>query len=194
MSDNFTMNTPKKLLPNHARLVYKGKIFKVYQWEQELYDGSKTIFEKMERPGTVEIIASVDGEIIMTEQEQPHRDPFVALPGGRIDDGEDPISAAARELLEETGYTSEQLTLWKSFQEQSSVLWPKYIFLAPHCKKMHNGTPDAGEKIIVKSISFDDFLLLSENKYFRSSPNMKEQLYLLRLYPEMGQDLKKMLF
>lgn len=74
----------KKSVPEDASLVYQGEIFKIYQWKQRLYDGSTATFEKVIRPNTVEVIA-VDGDkIIFTEQEQPHRDPFLALPGGRV--------------------------------------------------------------------------------------------------------------
>jgi len=33
------------------REVHQGVIFDVYQWEQEMYDGSIKIFEKLKTPG-----------------------------------------------------------------------------------------------------------------------------------------------
>lgn len=41
-----------------------------------------------------------DGRILLTEQEQPGREPFIGACGGRIDEGEDALTAAKRELLE----------------------------------------------------------------------------------------------
>jgi hypothetical protein len=77
-------------IPENAKLAFKGKIFDVYQWEQEMYDGSKTIFEKIKRPDTVVVFPVLDdGTILLTEQEQPGREPFIDAPGGRVDEGEE---------------------------------------------------------------------------------------------------------
>lgn len=40
----------KQPIPENAKLVFKGKIFDTYQWEQEMYDGSRVTFEKIKRP------------------------------------------------------------------------------------------------------------------------------------------------
>jgi len=184
----------KKSIPDNASLVFEGEIFKVYQWEQELYDGSRSIFEKIDRPDTVEVIAVVGDKILFTEQEQPHRDPFLALPGGRVDDGEDPLHAAHRELLEETGYDSDEVFLWRLFEDTGSILWSRHIFIAKNCHKVHDGDPDAGEKIKTKLISLEELLLLSENKSFRCKGRLKEELYYLRLHPEAQEEFKKLLF
>ena len=37
----------KQPIPENAKRVFKGIIFDVYQWEQELYNGSKAVFEKL---------------------------------------------------------------------------------------------------------------------------------------------------
>ena len=36
-------------IPKNATKVFSGKTFDVYQWEQEMFDGSKKIFEKLKR-------------------------------------------------------------------------------------------------------------------------------------------------
>jgi 8-oxo-dGTP pyrophosphatase MutT (NUDIX family) len=41
-----------------------------------------------------------DGRIILTEQEQPGKEPFIAACGGRVDEGEEILTAAKRELLD----------------------------------------------------------------------------------------------
>src|SRR6266567_4147904 len=95
-------------IPENAKKVFEGEIFDVFQWEQEMFDGSRKTFEKVERPDTANIIAfTEDGKVIILDQEQPGKDKFVSLPGGRIDEGENPLEAAKRELLEETGFQPE---------------------------------------------------------------------------------------
>ena len=65
-------------MPENAKCVFKGEIFDVYQWEQEMYDGTKATFEKLKRPDTVVVFPVLpDGQIILTEQEQPGKKLFV---------------------------------------------------------------------------------------------------------------------
>src|SRR3989344_90768 len=96
----------KQPIPENAKRVFRGVIFDVYQWEQEMYDGTRTIFEKLKRPDTVVVFRVLpDGKIILTEQEQPGgKGPFIGATGGRVDEGEDILAVAKRELLEESGY------------------------------------------------------------------------------------------
>ncbi|MGA7933670.1 MAG: NUDIX hydrolase [Kovacikia sp.] len=58
------------------------------------------------------VAQTMDGRIIL-ERQYKHglRHVSLALPGGAIEPGEDPLTAAKRELLEETGYTAEN---WQS--------------------------------------------------------------------------------
>src|SRR3989344_1513944 len=91
----------KQPMPDDAKKVFNGKIFDVYQWEQELYDGTKVTFEKLKRPDTVVVFPVLDdGRIILTEQEQPNKKNFIGATGGRVDEGQDGFMAAKRELLE----------------------------------------------------------------------------------------------
>lgn len=87
----------KQPMPENAKRVFKGVVFDVYQWEQELYDGSKATFEKLKRPDTVVVFPVLpDGKILLTEQEQPGKDPFIGGLGGRMDEGEDMLETAKR--------------------------------------------------------------------------------------------------
>lgn len=48
-------------------------------------------------------------EVLLVQQNYGHR--FFGLPGGKIESGEDPLSAAIRELYEETGLHAASATL-----------------------------------------------------------------------------------
>jgi len=65
--------TPKnaKLIPENAEQVFKGQIFDVYHWRQEMFDGSTETFEMLKRPDTIKIIAIKDKKIVILEEEQP---------------------------------------------------------------------------------------------------------------------------
>lgn len=157
----------KQPIPESAKKVFSGKIFDVYQWEQELFDGSKTIFEKLKRPDTVAVFPVLsDGKIILTEQEQPGKNPFMGACGGRAEEGETPLEAARRELLEESGYTADHFILWDAQQPTSKIEWAVYTFIAKGLKKAADINLDAGEKIKLKPVSFDELIQLGSDENF----------------------------
>lgn len=92
------------LIPAKAVRIFEGVIYDVYQWQQELFDGSKATFEMLRRPDAITAICVVDGKILVINEEQPHRGKKVSFPGGRREPGEETSRAAQREVLEETGY------------------------------------------------------------------------------------------
>lgn len=160
----------KQSIPKDAKRVFEGKLFDVYQWEQELFDGKKTTFEKLKRPDTVNIIPiTVDGEIIISEQEQPGTNPFIGCLGGRIDEGEEPLQATKRELLEETGMEAQEYILWDSTQLIDKIDWAIYTFLAKGCHKVQEQNIESGEKIKLKFVNFEDFIKLAAQENFRDA-------------------------
>jgi 8-oxo-dGTP pyrophosphatase MutT (NUDIX family) len=157
-----------KPLPPDAKMVFKGKIFEVWQWEQKMFDGTTETFERLKRPNTVQGIATVGDTILVQRQEQPDSaQPFLSLPGGRCDEGEEPLESAKRELLEETGYVSDDWSLWKEDDPVGKMQWTIYTFIARNCRKEREPHLDAGEKIDTKLMTFDEFLALSDDPSFR---------------------------
>ena len=149
----------KQPIPEHAKRVFKGIMFDTYQWEQEMFDGTKATFEKLKRPDTVVVFPVLpDGRIILTEQEQPGKKPFVGATGGRVDEGEDILTAAKRELLEESGYEAEEFILWDAQQPLGKIDWAVYTFIAKGLKKVADLHLDAGEKIKLISVTLDEFI------------------------------------
>ncbi len=159
----------KQPIPSHAKKVFKGVMFDTYQWEQEMFDGTKAIFEKIKRPDTVVVFPVLpDGKIILTEQEQPGKIPFIGATGGRVDEGEDILSAAKRELLEESGYEAEEYILWDSQHPVGKIDWVVYTFIAKKLKKVADLNLDAGEKIKLLPLTLDELIDVAtdKNTYF----------------------------
>lgn len=184
----------KEQLPPNAKRVFTGVIFDVYQWEQKMYDGSTTTFERLKRPDTVSVIAAVGDKILFQMQQQPDRaESFPSLPGGRCEGDEDPLAAAKREILEETGYVSDSWKLWKEHRPVSKMIWTIYTFVARNCRYVQPPQLDAGEKITTQQMTFDEFLMLSENPTF-SEKELGNILLRARLDSEKREELHKVIF
>ncbi len=154
-------------IPKEAKLMFKGVIFDVYQWEQKMFDGSTETFEMLDRPDTVEIISVIGDKILISEQQQPNSPVFLSLFGGRVDEGEEPLHAAKRELLEEAGHTSDDWELIRSYEPYSKMQWTVYIYVARNSKETAKQNLDAGEKIKVVPVGFDEFLDIVDSEDFR---------------------------
>lgn len=151
-----------KKIPDNAKMVFKGTIFDVYQWEQELFDGTFSTFEAIKKRDSVTVVATFENCIILNKEEQPGKPPFIALPGGMCEGETDPLFDAKRELQEETGLVSDDWTAWFTSDpwKASKVDWNNYFFIAKNCKKVTEQKLDGGERIEVTKISFEEFLKL----------------------------------
>lgn len=178
----------KQPIPNNAKKVFKGILFDTYQWEQEMFDGTRETFEKLKRPDTVVVFPVLpDGKILLTEQEQPGKKPFIGATGGRVDEGEDILTAAKRELLEESGYKAEEFILWNAQHPTSKIDWVVYTFIAKGLKKVADLHLDAGEKIKLLPVSLDKLIEIATD----SHENFYEKEVIIKFF-EAKLNSKKM--
>lgn len=182
-------------LPKNAKRVFKGIIFDVYQWEQEMLDGSKATFEAISRPPTVDVITIVGDKILLNKEEQPFLGEFVDVQGGICDENEEPLFTAKRELLEETGYESNTWELYYSHPYiVKKLLWGHYIYVAKNAKKVTGQNLDnGGEKIEPLLVTFDEFLEIAEKKEFRNK-TLRELLFRAKHTPGEIDKIKKLFF
>ncbi len=184
----------KQPIPENAKRVFRGILFDVYQWEQEMFDGTRTIFEKLKRPDTVVVFPVLpDGKILLTEQEQPGKTPFVGAPGGRVDEGEDLLFAAKRELLEESGYEAEEFILWDAQQPVGKIDWAVVTFIAKKIKKVADIHPDVGEKIKLLPLALDELIEVAtdKNTYFPDQGSFSRFLE-AKFDPKKKEELKEL--
>lgn len=157
-NSNLKIDRPR-ILPTAARKVFSGILFDVYQWEQELYDGTTSTFEMLKRPDTVQILAVTENKrIILEKQTQPVKGTFYSLPAGHIEKDSEIVQEGLRELKEETGYEPGLVKLWKSVQPSSKIDYMTHIFVGQQCKKVSDQNQDSGEKIDVSLIKLDELL------------------------------------
>ncbi len=132
-----------------------------------MFDGTKETFEKLKRPDTVTIFPVLnDGKILCIKEEQPGSVLTIAIPGGRVDEGEDVVAAAKRELSEESGYEAEEFILWDAQHPVRKVDWVIYTFIAKGLKKVANPKSDAGEKINFLPVSFEELMEITTKDGF----------------------------
>ncbi len=86
--------------PDDSRVVYDGKLIDVTveRWGEHER-------EIVEHPGAVAIVAvdAEDNVVLVRQLREPARKALIELPAGTLDDGEEPLASARRELAEETG-------------------------------------------------------------------------------------------
>jgi len=180
-------------LPQQAKKVFQGKIFSIYQWEQKLYDGTTDTFEMLKRPGTIQIIPTADDQIFLSYEEQPTKPRAFTLLGGRMEQGEEPLITAKRELIEEAGLESDDWELIKTYEYSGKIEWPMYLYVARKCKQTAAQRLDPGEKIEVKKVSFDKFLQIASSEEFWNQIFTNDILR-MRLDEKKLEEFKEKLF
>lgn len=172
-----------KLIPEEAEKVFSGVLYDVYQWPQEMFDGSTATFEMLRRPDTVKVIAvltpeeqeqlkdvvnltsSAEDKIVITKQKQPRKDWFYDYPGGRVDDEDaDELTGAKRELLEEAGL---ELANWKLVdvkQPFDKIDWLVYTFVASGLVRQAPQSLDGGELIEVELATIPEVQKIAKNR------------------------------
>ncbi len=95
-----------------SQVMYDGNFITVRKDRALLPDGSTSTREYITHPGAVAVLALLDnGKLVMERQYRyPLHREIIELPAGKIDEGEDILVTAQRELLEETGYVAREWT------------------------------------------------------------------------------------
>src|SRR5215216_5362332 len=110
-----------------------------------------------------------NGEVVLVKQYRHGvGDALLEFPGGVVEDGEDPMEGAKRELLEETGYSASQLIqvgqIYPNPALQTNTL---HCFLALDAEKVGEQSLDAGEDIEVYLVPFNELVEMAKQGEFR---------------------------
>ncbi len=138
------MNFEEKTL--HKEYIYKGRILNLRRDRVLLSDGRESYREIVEHGGGSCVLCEKDGKILLVRQfRYAYGETLAELPAGKIDPGESPEKAAARELEEECGVVAEKFTkLFEIYPSPGYTQEKIYIFRAEGLKA-GTACPDEGE-------------------------------------------------
>lgn len=140
--------------------IYKGYIISVEKIAVELPDGRVSNRDVVRHPGASMVIPVLDdGRIIMVRQYRKALEKeSLEMPAGKLDDGEEPLICAKRELEEETGYTAEKYEHVISIDTAPGFSDERiHIFIAKGLKK-GKMNPDSDEFIENEVYSVDELI------------------------------------
>jgi ADP-ribose pyrophosphatase len=93
-----------------SKLSYEGPLFRVYT-DEILEKGRRVMRDVVRHNGSIVILAIDDSKskrdpLIVMEVQYRHaaKEYLLEVPAGKLEEGEDPLAGAKRELLEETGF------------------------------------------------------------------------------------------
>ena len=137
------------------KMKYQGKFIQV---TEEKIDGN--VWERVYlKDGVLIFPLDKDQNILMIEERRPHEKKNIRLKfvTGLIDEGEDPLGTAERELQEEIGYRPNKVEILFSKETNGTVNNKFYQILATDLEVSKLPNPDGEDTIVsVKSFSIED--------------------------------------
>lgn len=151
--------------------IYQGKVINLRVDTVELPDKKYSKREIVEHPGAVAIIPiTKDKKIIMVKQYRKSvEEVLLEVPAGKLEIGEEPIECASRELLEETGYKSNNIEyLFKFYTSPGFSNEVISIFIARDLQK-DMAQPDEDEYIEIEEYSIDELINMIKDEKIKDA-------------------------
>lgn len=176
---------------NDETIIYQWYIYTLSTYPVTLYDGSTAQYERVKMKDVVKIIAIQDNQLLILDQEQPHRGSYLDMPGWLIESHEDVMQAARRELLEETWCEASERIHYKTV-EFWTVQWSIHYVIAKNCRQTTEPKTDTGERITTKLVSLETFLDKVDSEELKGSAGIQADMVKVQLLPERYQEFCKL--
>jgi ADP-ribose pyrophosphatase len=165
-----------------SKVLYQGPIFGVRRDEVLEPTGLRTTREVITHPGSVVVMPVLpDGRIILIRQYRHAARQFLwELVAGRMDPGENARQAAARELIEETGYRAKRLRVFLDLFPTPGFLEERMYILIAEGLTAGTAEPEEDEKITVKAYTRAELEKMIRSGVLRDAKSIAGLLYYFR--------------
>lgn len=143
-----------------SRRIHEGRIINLRIDTIQMPSGNTAKREIIEHKGAICVIPVLeDNRIVLVRQyRKPAEAALLELPAGGLETGEEPIAAARRELIEECGYDSANLTpLFATYLAPGYSTELIHTFLAEDLTET-DAAPDEDENVLVEIYTLEELL------------------------------------
>ena len=165
-----------------SEIIYQGRVFGVRRDEVREPDGLRATREVITHPGSVVVLPILpDGRILLIRQyRHATRQYMWELVAGRIDSGESVRRAAARELIEETGYRARRFRVFLDMFPTPGFLEERMYILLAEKLTAGEAQPEEDEKITAKAFRRAELERMIRKNVLRDAKTIAGLLYYFR--------------
>ena len=162
--------------------IYEGPVFGLRRDEVIEPSGVRAIREVITHPGSVVVLPVLPDKRILLIQQYRHatRQYLWELVAGRIDAGETPKVAAARELIEETGYRAKRFRVFLEMFPTPGFLEEKMFLLLAEGLTAGEAEPEEDEKIFSRAYKRKELEEMIRSGKLRDAKSIVGILYYFR--------------
>jgi ADP-ribose pyrophosphatase len=134
-----------------SRRIYSGGV----TLRRDRFSVGGRVIEKeiVEHRDSVGIVAVSSGDVILvTQYRRAAGKTLLEIPAGKIEEGETPRQAAAREMAEEIGYSGKLAPILKWYLAPGYSTELMHVFAATNLRKIRRGPRDDDENIMIRKM------------------------------------------
>ncbi len=163
-------------------VVYEGKILTLRCDDARLPDGKPCKREIVDHPGGAAVLCVKEGKVVLVRQfRYAYGEELWEIPAGKLERGEDPERAAARELKEETGLSAKKLEKLFTLYPTPGYTNEKIHIYEAVGASAGESSPDEGEFLSVSYVPVEEALAMVERGEIRDGKTVAAlQSYALR--------------
>src|SRR5467141_1973395 len=172
----------KKAKILNSTTIYEGPVFGIRRDEVIEPSGVRTTREVITHPGSVVVLPVLsDGRILLIQQyRHAARQYLWELVAGRVDPGETPKVAGARELIEETGYRAKRFRVFLDVFPTPGFLEERMFILLAEGLTAGEAEPEEDEKIVSRAYNRKELEEMIRGGKLRDAKSIAGILYYLR--------------
>jgi ADP-ribose pyrophosphatase len=165
-----------------SKIIYTGPVFGIRRDELVEPGGVRTTREMITHSGSVVVLPVLpDGRVLLIRQYRHAARQFLwELVAGRVDEGESPRKAAARELIEETGYRAKRFRIFMDFFPSPGFLEEKMFILLAEGLSEGIAQPEEDEKIESRAYEREELEQMIQKRIIRDGKTIAGLLYYFR--------------